>query len=255
MRVRATFTPAEGYFAGCPLLITATIDPGRNPYLSPGSVRTYDGPRIAGVTVTAISGIEIALHDLVGKILEVPAYQLLGGKYRDAVRVYCDCHAGEAYELEDGFPTIHEDEAYAPEAYADEAERVAREPGDREADPGVDEAEHRPRRREREGDEEHHVEHREPVRREDGGRRPEQREEARERQRRDEAATPRDRPHLDSARRRMGRTRRRRARIARLGERLRADQVGRAHEIVHRGSSGNAGGAGPRGSARKEGPR
>jgi len=47
---------------------------------------------VEGVTVTAISGIELALHDLAGKILGIPAYQLLGGKYRDSVRVYCDCH-------------------------------------------------------------------------------------------------------------------------------------------------------------------
>ena len=67
---------------------------------------------IEGVTVTAISGIEIALHDLAGKLLGVPAYQLLGGKYRDEVRAYCDCHA-EA----------------DPEACADEAERVVEELG------------------------------------------------------------------------------------------------------------------------------
>ena len=64
---------------------------------------------LAGVTVTAISGIEVALHDLVGKLLDVPAYQLLGGKYRDAVRVYCDCHAGDEAE---------------PDSNAVEAERV-----------------------------------------------------------------------------------------------------------------------------------
>ena len=64
---------------------------------------------VEGVTVTAISGIEVALHDLAGKLLEMPAYQLLGGKYRDDVRVYCDCHT--------------ESEADA-EACADEAERV-----------------------------------------------------------------------------------------------------------------------------------
>jgi len=69
---------------------------------------------IEGVTVTAVSGIEVALHDLAGKILDVPAYQLLGGKYRDSVRVYCDCHT----------------EAEAdPEACADEAERVVEELG------------------------------------------------------------------------------------------------------------------------------
>jgi len=69
---------------------------------------------VEGVTVTAISGIEVALHDLAGKLLEVPAYQLLGGKYRDDVRVYCDCHT--------------EDEA-DPVACADEAERVVDELG------------------------------------------------------------------------------------------------------------------------------
>jgi gluconate/galactonate dehydratase len=69
---------------------------------------------LAGTVITAISGIEIALHDLAGKILELPAYQLLGGKYRDSVRVYCDCHAGEEAD---------------PEANADEAERVVEELG------------------------------------------------------------------------------------------------------------------------------
>jgi gluconate/galactonate dehydratase len=69
---------------------------------------------VEGVTVTAVSGIEVALHDLAGKILDLPAYQLLGGKYRDEVRVYCDCHT----------------EAEAdPEACADEAERVVEELG------------------------------------------------------------------------------------------------------------------------------
>jgi gluconate/galactonate dehydratase len=69
---------------------------------------------VEGVTVTAISGIELALHDLAGKLLDIPAYQLLGGKYRDEVRVYCDCHT--------------ESEA-DPVACADEAERVVEELG------------------------------------------------------------------------------------------------------------------------------
>ncbi|OYR94262.1 enolase, partial [Halorubrum sp. E3] len=55
---------------------------------------------VEGVTVTAISGIEVALHDVAGKILDVPAYQLLGGKYRDKMRVYCDCHTEEEADPE-----------------------------------------------------------------------------------------------------------------------------------------------------------
>jgi D-xylonate dehydratase len=69
---------------------------------------------ISGKVVSAISGIEIALHDLAGKLLEVPAYQLLGGKYRDAVRVYCDCHTAEEAD---------------PAACAREAERVVEDLG------------------------------------------------------------------------------------------------------------------------------
>ena len=37
-----------------------------------------------------VSGIEVALWDLAGKAYGVPAYQLLGGKFRDRIRVYCD---------------------------------------------------------------------------------------------------------------------------------------------------------------------
>ena len=44
----------------------------------------------AGQYVTALSGIEIALWDVAGKALGLPVYQLLGGKLRDRVRVYCD---------------------------------------------------------------------------------------------------------------------------------------------------------------------
>lgn len=37
-----------------------------------------------------VSGIEIALWDLVGKVYGVPCYQFLGGKYRDRIRIYAD---------------------------------------------------------------------------------------------------------------------------------------------------------------------
>ena len=37
-----------------------------------------------------VSGVEMALWDLAGKAYDVPVYQMLGGKYRDAVRLYAD---------------------------------------------------------------------------------------------------------------------------------------------------------------------
>jgi galactonate dehydratase len=47
----------------------------------------------AGQYVTALSGLEIALWDLAGKALGLPVYQLLGGKVRDRIRIYCDTQA------------------------------------------------------------------------------------------------------------------------------------------------------------------
>lgn len=44
----------------------------------------------AGQYVTALTAVEIALWDLAGKALELPIYQLLGGKVRDRIRLYCD---------------------------------------------------------------------------------------------------------------------------------------------------------------------
>lgn len=44
----------------------------------------------AGMYVAVLSAIEAALWDLTGKALGLPVYQLLGGKFRDKVRVYCD---------------------------------------------------------------------------------------------------------------------------------------------------------------------
>ena len=40
-----------------------------------------------------VSGIELALWDLVGKVYGVPCYQFLGGKYRDRIRLYADTPA------------------------------------------------------------------------------------------------------------------------------------------------------------------
>ena len=50
-------------------------------------IRQFGGPSRQG---GGVSGIEVALWDIVGKAYGVPCYQLLGGKYRDKVRMYCD---------------------------------------------------------------------------------------------------------------------------------------------------------------------
>lgn len=49
----------------------------------------------AGMGYHAISAVETALWDIVGKETGLPVYRFLGGKYRDRVRIYADCHAGE----------------------------------------------------------------------------------------------------------------------------------------------------------------
>jgi len=73
-----------------------------------------------GIGVTAVSGIDLALHDLAGKLLGVPAYTLLGGKHRDEVQIYCDSHAGEhAASIDDS-----DSDPYSPESYAAAAEAV-----------------------------------------------------------------------------------------------------------------------------------
>ncbi|HUJ95731.1 MAG TPA: mandelate racemase/muconate lactonizing enzyme family protein [Terriglobales bacterium] len=53
---------------------------------------------VAGFAYNAISGIEAALWDVLGQSLAVPIYRLLGGKFRDKIRIYADCHGGEALE-------------------------------------------------------------------------------------------------------------------------------------------------------------
>jgi galactonate dehydratase len=62
--------------------------------------------------IFALTGIENALYDIAGKALGVPVYKLLGGKFRDKIRLYADCHAGETNE---------------PQAYADKALEVIEE--------------------------------------------------------------------------------------------------------------------------------
>jgi L-alanine-DL-glutamate epimerase-like enolase superfamily enzyme len=53
---------------------------------------------IGGVTITAASGIEIALWDLCGRILETPVCNLLGGRFPRRVRFYRTLQAVDKVE-------------------------------------------------------------------------------------------------------------------------------------------------------------
>ncbi|GAB3217377.1 mandelate racemase/muconate lactonizing enzyme family protein [Algoriphagus aestuariicola] len=50
----------------------------------------FFGGAQSGVYVAVLTAIETALWDLTGKVFGLPVYQLLGGKFRDRIRVYCD---------------------------------------------------------------------------------------------------------------------------------------------------------------------
>ena len=52
----------------------------------------------SGLTVTAASGIEIALWDLAGRLLQTPSCNLLGGRFRDRVRFYRTTQAPDKVE-------------------------------------------------------------------------------------------------------------------------------------------------------------
>jgi L-alanine-DL-glutamate epimerase-like enolase superfamily enzyme len=72
----------------------------------------------------AFTAIETACYDIKGKVLGVPVYELLGGKFRDEVKIYCDTHGGESLgEAEDRDPR----EVYTPESYARAAREVVDE--------------------------------------------------------------------------------------------------------------------------------
>lgn len=80
------------------------------------------------------AGVEIALWDIAGKALGVPLWQLLGGKLRDRIRMYCDCHGGAFWTAESFARRWREtrergelDPAYRVEAFVEMARRVVGE--------------------------------------------------------------------------------------------------------------------------------
>ena len=64
-----------------------------------------------GPIVWAMSGIEMALCDLAGKILNTPVYNLLGGKYRDRIEIYLDRSAPTDLENLDAWRALAVDAA------------------------------------------------------------------------------------------------------------------------------------------------
>jgi gluconate/galactonate dehydratase len=90
---------------------------------------------VAGYAHNAISGIEAALWDLLGKHFKVPIWQLMGGQFRDRIRIYADCHAGEG--LESWGPALI---AREPEWYRKEQARRASTHKDRLDNPHTPEA-------------------------------------------------------------------------------------------------------------------
>jgi len=71
-------------------------------------IEATTGQSSGGIMVGAIGGVETALWDVAGKAIGVPVYQLLGGKYRDRLRVYADVGTGR-------------DNVNTPEAWAERA--------------------------------------------------------------------------------------------------------------------------------------
>lgn len=99
-------------------------DPFHIEYLYQRMYRSLDQIGQTGAVIAAISGIEIALWDIVGQALGRPIYDLLGGPCRDQVRVYG--HAGEpersAHLAEKGYTAI---KAYFPVGPLPPGERIS----------------------------------------------------------------------------------------------------------------------------------
>ena len=76
--------------------------------------RMYAGMRVrghrAGFYLEAISGVDIALWDIIGKAMGKPLYQLLGGCFRNPVRVYASGLPALSYDMpEEAFEQLAKD--------------------------------------------------------------------------------------------------------------------------------------------------
>ncbi|MCS4225516.1 galactonate dehydratase [Sphingobacterium sp. BIGb0165] len=81
-------------------------DPRRIEYLWQMMYRQHFWHGNGIVRGTAISGIDIALWDILGKIHNVPCHELWGGRVRDYIRLYCHLGGGR---MEDFYETAPDD--------------------------------------------------------------------------------------------------------------------------------------------------
>jgi L-alanine-DL-glutamate epimerase-like enolase superfamily enzyme len=79
-----------------------------------------------GVAISAISGIDIALWDIMGKALGVPVYDLLGGRSKEQVQVY----ASRLYALKDLDQLADEARGYVKEGFTMLKQRFGFGPAD-----------------------------------------------------------------------------------------------------------------------------
>ena len=69
-----------------------------------------------------LTAVETALLDLTAKSYGIPVWKFLGGKVRNEVPIYCDCHTGKPIA---SFKDYAPDPVYStPEAYAENARRI-----------------------------------------------------------------------------------------------------------------------------------
>ncbi|WP_218597674.1 mandelate racemase/muconate lactonizing enzyme family protein [Polaribacter sp. NJDZ03] len=79
------------------------LDPMRTDFIWTKLYRDMNWVGPSGASLCAISGIDMALLDLKGKVLGVPCYELLGGSYRTEIPLYANYwftgggHNGEDY--------------------------------------------------------------------------------------------------------------------------------------------------------------